>query len=84
MKRMNLKNYDISMGELIDLSNPLDYMEKHDARAVSIPYQKLMMNYDKYLKKDRPYYLICAKGMHSGKAVMMLEYLGYDVTQVMY
>ena len=42
MKRISLKNYDISMGELIDLSNPLDYMEKHDARAVSIPYQKLL------------------------------------------
>ena len=84
MKRISLKNYDISMGELIDLSNPLDYMEKHDARAVSIPYQKLMMNYDKYLKKDRPYFFICAKGMHSSKAVMMLEYLGYDVTQVLY
>ncbi len=84
MKRMSLKNYDISMGELIDLSNPLDYLEKHDARAVSIPYQKLMMNYDKYLTKDKAYYLICSKGMHSSKAVMMLEYLGYDVTQVVY
>ncbi len=84
MKRISLNNYNENMGQLIDLSNPLDYMEKHDARAVSIPYQKLMMNYDKYLSKNKAYYLICSKGMHSSKAVMMLEYLGYDVTQVIY
>ncbi len=84
MKRMLLKNYDVTLGQLIDLSSPLDYLEKHDARAVNIPYQKFMMNYDRYLKKDLPYFLICTKGMHSGKAVMMLEYLGYDVTQVLY
>ncbi len=82
MKRISIKNYQESMGELIDLSNPLDYMEYHDYRAKNIPYQKLMLHYQEYLSKDKSYYLICKKGIHSSKAVALLEYFGYDVTQV--
>ena len=70
------------MGQLIDLSNPLDYEQKHDPRSKNIPYQNLMLHYKEYLEKNTPYYLICSKGFHSSKAVSILEYLGYDVTQV--
>lgn len=83
MKRISIKNYQESMGILIDVSNPLDFLEHHDPRARNIPYNQLMLHYREYLKKEYPYYLICKKGVHSSKAVAMLEYLGYDVTQVM-
>ena len=82
MKRISIHRYTPSMGTLIDLSNPLDFMENHDYRAINIPYQKLLLNYDKFLDKKKAYYLVCSKGIHSSKAVAMLEYLGYDVTQV--
>ena len=40
------------------------------------------MNYKTMLDKNKKYYIICNKGTLSRKVVNMLEYLGYDVTQV--
>ncbi len=82
MKRISIENYQSNKGELIDLSNPSDFLIEHDYRAINIPYQKLMLHHEQYLDKNKPYYLICSKGIHSAKATSILEYLGYDVTQV--
>ena len=79
---MSIKSYQEGMGQLIDLSNPTDFALKHDPRSKNIPYQRLMMHYKEYLNKNEAYYLICSQGVHSSKAVQVLEYLGYDVTQV--
>ena len=69
MKKINIKDYHVSMGELIDLSN--------------ISYHNLMLYYDKYLDKNKKYFITCSKGIHSFRACSILEYLGYDVTQVL-
>ena len=74
--------YQKQMGTLIDLSSEEGYLEYHHPDAVNIPYQKFMLYYDRFLDKKKPYYLTCRKGIHSGRAVNLLEYLGYDVTQV--
>ncbi len=84
MKKIQLEQYNKSMGTLIDLSSPQDYLYNHPMDAINIPYQKFMLYYDKYLKKENPYYFICRKGVHSRRVVTMLEYFGYDVTQVLY
>ena len=81
MKRININAYQKSMGELIDLSGVVDYNISHHPDAINIPYQRLMLYYDLYLDKNKSYYLTCHKGIHSAKAVTLLEYLGYDVTQ---
>ncbi len=82
MKRINQNEYHKSMGELIDLSSQADFVISHHKDAINIPYQKFMLYYDRYLKKNQPYFFICQKGLHSAKVVRMLEYFGYDVTQV--
>ncbi len=82
MKRISINEYDKTLGTLIDLSSMQDFLIHHHKDAVNIPYQKFMLYYDRYLKKDAPYYFICSKGIHSGRVVSMLEYFGYDVTQV--
>lgn len=82
MKRIKLEEYTSTMGKLIDLSSPVDFMVNPTLGAENIPYQKFMLYYDKYLNKDNPYFFICNKGIHSGKVVRMLEYFGYNVTQV--
>lgn len=84
MKRMSINNYQETMGPLIDLSNPEDFIIHHDKRAKNIPFQQFILHYPEYLNKDTPYYLVCRKGLHSSKAVSMLEYFGYNVTQVVY
>ncbi len=84
MKRIALEQYNKSMGQLIDLSSSQDFFIKHHPDAVNIPYQKFMLYYDRYLDRKNPYYFICEKGLHSQKVVRMLEYFGYDVTQVVH
>ena len=84
MKKISITDYNKNMGTLIDLSSPQDFIISHDPDAVNIPYQKFMLYYDGYLKKDKPYFFICSKGVHSAKVVGMLEYFGYNVTQVLH
>ncbi len=81
---MNIKDYYKSMGSLIDIQNPLDYKDFHHPDSINIPYDKLMLNYKTLLDKNKSYYIVCKKGTKSRKAVSILEYYGYDVTQMSY
>lgn len=82
MKRIDLNIYDKSMGLLIDVSSSETYLQKMVPGTVNIPYQKLLLNYKTLLDKNKKYYIMCSKGMHSRKVVSILEFYGYDVTQV--
>lgn len=70
------------MGTLIDLEDSITYNEGHLEGAINIPYEKLLINHKEYLNKTGRYYLYCKKGFKSRKAVSILEFYGYDVTQV--
>ena len=84
MKRLNIKDYYKNMGILIDIQNPLDYKKFHHPDSINIPYDKLMLNYRSLLDKEKRYFIVCNKGTKSRKAVSILEYYGYDVTQMSY
>lgn len=43
---------------------------------------KLLLNYKTILDRNQKYFIVCSKGTLSKRVVAMLEYLGYDVTQV--
>ncbi len=82
MKKIMFSEYNPSMGILIDVQHPLDYKENPTANSKNMYADKLLMNYKTVLDKNKKYYIICNKGTLSRKVVAMLEYLGYDVTQV--
>lgn len=82
MKRIRFRDYHESMGTLIDLSTPDVYEKRRVPGSINMTYDKLMLHYQEYLKKDQSYYILCTKGIHSKRAVSILEYYGYDVTQV--
>lgn len=84
MKRLDIKDYYKSLGTLIDVQHPLDYQKFHHPDSINIPYDKLMLNYKTLLDKNKSYYIVCNKGTKSRRAVSILEYLGYDVTQMSY
>lgn len=84
MKRMDIKFYNKNMGTLIDIQNEVDYQKKHHKDSINIPYEKLMLNYKTILKKGHPYFIVCEAGSKSRKAVSILEFFGYDVTQMSY
>ena len=81
MKRIKLSEFNDTMGILIDVQHPLDY-QKHPFSKINIYADKLLMNYKSCLDYQNKYYIICEKGYLSNKVVAMLEYFGYDVTQV--
>ena len=82
MKRITLKEYVPSMGTLIDLTDPITYEGRKVFGSINLTYDKLMLHYKEYLNKDAPYFILCTKGIHSKRAVAILEYYGYNVTQV--
>ena len=84
MKRLNIKNYNKSMGILIDIQYPIDYKEYHHPDSINIPYETLLLNDKKLLDKNKKYYIVCNKGTKSRKVVAILEFYGYDVTQMSY
>lgn len=83
MKRIDLNVYNKTMGILIDVSDEITYKQNPYPESINIPYQKLLLNYKELLDKNKKYYIMCLKGVHSRKVVSILEFYGYDVTQVM-
>lgn len=82
MKKIKYSDYNPSMGILIDVQTPLDYQKNPTLNSKNVYADKLLMNYKTLLDKNKKYYIICSRGTLSRKVVAMLEYLGYDVTQV--
>lgn len=82
MKKIRYNEYNPTMGILIDVQHPLDYKENPTPNSKNMYADKLLMNYKTVLDKNKKYYIICNKGTLSQRVVAMLEYLGYDVTQV--
>lgn len=82
MKRIDLNVYNPSMGTLIDVSDELTFKQNPYPGCTNIPYQKLLLHYKELLNKNKKYYIMCLKGIHSRKVVSILEFYGYDVTQV--
>lgn len=76
MKKILLKNFNYNDGTLINLDK-----EKMDG-ALSIPYERLLINHKEILDKNKKYYIYCKGGIKSKKVVNILEFYGYDVTLV--
>ena len=82
MKRIKYSDYNPSMGVLIYIEDPINYLDKIEEKSINIPFEKLLFHHKDYLNLNEPYYIICSKGVKSRKAVNILEFYGYDVTQV--
>lgn len=82
MKRISLKDYNSSMGILIDVQYPSDYMKNPTPNSINVYADDLLLNYKRMLDYNKKYYIVCNKGRLSQRVVAMLEYFGYDVTQV--
>ena len=82
MKRIKLSQFNPNMGILIDVQNPSDYAQHPTLNSINIYADKLLMNYKTKLDKTKRYFIVCNKGYLSRKVVSVLEFYGYDVTQV--
>jgi len=84
MKRISVNEYKSNMGKLIDVRDYTSYKESHHPLSINISYDTLLLHHKDLLNKNDKYYIICNKGHKSKKAVSILEFYGYDVTQVYY
>ena len=82
MKKIKLSDYNNNLGILIDIEDQYTYSKNPTNGSINIPYQKLAYHYRDYLDKNKPYYIICSGGVKSKRLVNILEFYGYNVTQV--
>lgn len=82
MKVINEKDYNPSMGILIDVKDVISYNEKHNPYSKNIYYDKLLLNHKTLLDKNNKYFIMCYQGHKAKEAVRILEFYGYDVTYV--
>lgn len=83
-KVINVNDMDNLIGnvELIDIREPYEYKTGSLRTAKNIPMGILLANPEKYLLKDKPYYIMCQSGVRSSNTVRILSGQGYDVINV--
>jgi len=74
---LNMKNINI-----IDIRSKEKYNDNHIPESINIPQEKILTEPEKYLNKDKRYYLYCQKGMSSFNICKILTKLGYKVTNI--
>lgn len=67
---------------LIDIRSIEKYNNNHIKGAINIPIEKLLINFNKYLDKNKKYYIYCQKGIQSKKMCMILKSNGYNVVNI--
>lgn len=83
MQSISIKDYNNSMGPLIDVEDANTYKIKHINGAINIPYLELSYYFQNLLDKNKHYYIYCNAGHKSRRIVSILEIYGYQVTQVL-
>ena len=83
-KVINVNDIDNLIGtiDLIDIREPYEFESGSIKTAKNIPMQTLLNNPDKYLKKDKEYYIVCQSGGRSSMACNSLKSDGFNVIDV--
>ena len=81
---VNVNDIDNLIGkiDLIDIREPFEYKGGSIKSAKNIPMQTLLSNPDKYLNKDKEYYIVCQSGGRSSMACNGLRQKGFNVINV--
>ncbi len=83
-KVIHVNDIDSLIGkvELIDIREPYEYRSGSIKTAKNIPMGNLLTSPEKYLMKDKTYYIMCQSGGRSSSAVRTLSKEGFDVINV--
>lgn len=65
--------------DIIDIREPYEFRAKCIRTAKNVPMSKLLDRPERYLKGDRPYYLVCYSGSRSKSAARYLAARGFNV-----
>ena len=67
---------------LIDIREPYEYARGSLKTAKNIPMGTLLTNPERYLVKDKKYYIMCQSGGRSSRTTRELSKQGFDVINV--
>ena len=67
---------------IIDIRNIQSYNNNHIPGSINVPYELLITYPEKYLKRDKKYYIYCQKGITSRKVVNILNHQGYNTVSI--
>ena len=67
---------------IIDIRSQEKYNDNHISNAHNIVANELLLYPDKYLDKDKVYYLYCQKGINSKRICQILNNKGYNLINV--
>lgn len=67
---------------IIDIRSTEKYNQNHIPNSINIPQEKIITQPNKYLEKEKRYYIYCQKGMSSYSVCKILTKLGYKVTNI--
>ena len=67
---------------IIDMRSIEKYNNNHIMNAINIPFEKLLANFNKYLDKNKKYYIYCQMGIQSRKVCQILKNNGYNVVNI--
>ncbi len=83
-KVINVNDIDDLIGkvELIDIREDYEYKNGSIKSAKNIPMGMLLNEPNKYLNKDKEYYIMCQSGGRSVRTCSSLRKQGYDVINV--
>lgn len=62
---------------VIDVRTPAEFKAGNVAGSVNIPLEKLVKTPEKFINKDKEYYVICRSGARSSRTVSALKRQGY-------
>lgn len=69
--------------DLIDIREPYEYKNGHLPTAKNIPMDIILAETDKYLNKNKEYYIICQSGGRSSSTCSKLKAKGFNVVNVL-
>ncbi|MGL6174323.1 MAG: rhodanese-like domain-containing protein [Cellulosilyticaceae bacterium] len=68
--------------ELLDIREDYEYQSGSIKTAKNIPMGELLQHPERYMNKEKKYYILCQSGGRSGRVTGMLEKQGYQVVDV--
>ena len=68
--------------EIIDLRSTEKYNDNHIPSAHNIPFDQLLLCPDKYLDKQKTYYIYCQKGLQSKQLCRSLNMKGFKTIHI--
>ena len=67
---------------IIDIRNKDEFNKFHLDNSINIPFNRLIIEPEKYLLKDKDYLLVCNYGIKSLKTSEILNNLGYHTSSL--